>query len=341
MSGLLFSLSNTVLATASNGHSGLSLMQILMIVVPSTLLWAAPLVFTSLGGVFSERSGVVNIGLEGLMVIGAFSSIVFNLTFSDTFGSATPWIALLVAMAAGAIFSILHAVAAITFRADHTVSGVAINLLAVGLTMFLVKLIYDKGETDIIKHSFGKVDIPILKKIPYIGEIFFQNTYWTSFVAIIVAVIAWFFIYKTPFGLRLRSVGEHPMAADTMGINVTKMRYYGVIISGALGGIGGGVYAQSISQNFNHATISGQGFMALAAMIFGKWHPLGAMGAALFFGFAQSISIIGSSLPFLSNIPNVYLFIAPYVLTILALTGFIGRAEAPKADGVHYIKGSR
>ncbi|KLT19997.1 ABC transporter permease [Neobacillus vireti] len=316
-------------------------MQILMIVVPSTLLWAAPLVFTSLGGVFSERSGVVNIGLEGLMVIGAFSSIVFNLTFSDTFGSATPWIALLVAMAAGAIFSILHAVAAITFRADHTVSGVAINLLAVGLTMFLVKLIYDKGETDIIKHSFGKVDIPILKKIPYIGEIFFQNTYWTSFVAIIVAVIAWFFIYKTPFGLRLRSVGEHPMAADTMGINVTKMRYYGVIISGALGGIGGGVYAQSISQNFNHATISGQGFMALAAMIFGKWHPLGAMGAALFFGFAQSISIIGSSLPFLSNIPNVYLFIAPYVLTILALTGFIGRAEAPKADGVHYIKGSR
>ncbi|WHY88995.1 ABC transporter permease [Neobacillus novalis] len=316
-------------------------MQILMIVVPSTLLWAAPLVFTSLGGVFSERSGVVNIGLEGLMVIGAFSSIVFNLTFSDTFGSATPWIALLVAMAAGAIFSILHAVAAITFRADHTVSGVAINLLAVGLTMFLVKLIYDKGETDIIKHSFGKVDIPVLKKIPYIGEIFFQNTYWTSFVAIIVAVIAWFFIYKTPFGLRLRSVGEHPMAADTMGINVTKMRYYGVIISGALGGIGGGVYAQSISQNFNHATISGQGFMALAAMIFGKWHPLGAMGAALFFGFAQSISIIGSSLPFLSNIPNVYLFIAPYVLTILALTGFIGRAEAPKADGVHYIKGSR
>lgn len=341
MSGLLFSLSNTVLATASNTHSGLSLMQILMIVVPSTLLWAAPLVFTSLGGVFSERSGVVNIGLEGLMVIGAFSSIVFNLTFADTFGSATPWIALLVAMAAGAIFSILHAVAAITFRADHTVSGVAINLLAVGLTMFLVKLIYDKGETDIIKHSFGKVDIPYLSKIPYIGEIFFQNTYWTSFVAILVAVIAWYFIYKTPFGLRLRSVGEHPMAADTMGINVTKMRYYGVIISGALGGIGGGVYAQSISQNFNHATISGQGFMALAAMIFGKWHPLGAMGAALFFGFAQSISIIGSSLPFLSNIPNVYLFIAPYVLTILALTGFIGRAEAPKADGVHYIKGSR
>ncbi|WP_374049841.1 ABC transporter permease [Neobacillus sp. PS3-34] len=316
-------------------------MQILMIVIPSTLLWAAPLVFTALGGVFSERSGVVNIGLEGLMVVGAFSAVVFNITFAGTFGHATPWIALLVAMVAGAIFSILHAVAAITFRADHTVSGVAINLLATGLTLFLVKLIYNKGETDIIKESFNKIDVPVLKDIPFIGKLFFQNTYWTSFVAILVAIVAWYIIYKTPFGLRLRSVGEHPMAADTMGINVTKMRYLGVIISGALGGIGGGVYAESISSNFSHSTISGQGFMALAAMIFGKWHPLGAMGAAIFFGFAQSISIIGSSLPFLKSIPDVYLLIAPYVLTILALTGFIGRAEAPKADGVHYIKGSR
>ncbi|WML43764.1 ABC transporter permease [Neobacillus sp. PS3-40] len=319
----------------------MSFMQILTIIIPSTLLWAAPLIFTALGGVFSERSGVVNIGLEGLMVIGAFSAIVFNLTFASTFGSATPWISLLVAMVAGAIFSILHAVASITFRADHTVSGVAINLLATGLTLFLVKLIYNKGETDIIQNSFGKIDVPILKDIPFIGKIFFQNTYWTSFVAILIAILAWYIIYKTPFGLRLRSVGEHPMAADTMGINVTKMRYLGVIISGALGGIGGGVYAESISSNFSHSTISGQGFMALAAMIFGKWHPIGAMGAALFFGFAQSISIIGSSLPLLKTIPDVYLLIAPYVLTILALTGFIGRAEAPKADGIHYIKGSR
>src|SRR5579875_63309 len=312
----------------------MSFMQILMIIVPSTLLWAAPLVFTALGGVFSERSGVINIGLEGLMWVGAFTSIVFNLTFVHVFGNATPWIALLVAMLAGAVFSLLHAVAAITFRADHTVSGVAINLLATGLTLFLVKFIYNKGETDIIQKGFNKIDIPVLKDIPIIGKIFFQNTYWVSFLAIIVAIIAWYIIYKTPFGLRLRSVGEHPMAADTMGINVTKMRYIGVILSGALGGIGGGVYAEAISSNFSHATISGQGFMALAAMIFGKWHPLGAMGAAIFFGFAQSLSIIGSSLPFLKSIPSVYLLIAPYVLTILALTGFIGRAEAPKADGV-------
>ncbi|PLR84274.1 sugar ABC transporter permease [Bacillus canaveralius] len=319
----------------------MGLMDILLIIIPSTLLWAAPLIFTALGGNFSERSGVVNIGLEGLMVIGAFAAIVFNLTFVDSLGNLTPWIALLVAMVVGALLSVLHAVASITFRADQTVSGVAINLLAVGAALFLVKLIYGKGQTDIIQKGFSKVDIPLLSDIPLLGELFFSNTYYTSYVAIVFAFIAWYVMFKTPFGLRLRAVGEHPMAADTMGINVTRMRYIGVIISGGLAGIGGGVYAQAISSDFSHATISGQGFMALAALIFGKWHPLGAMGAALFFGFAQSLSIIGSSLPFLKNVPNVYLLITPYVLTILALAGFIGRAEAPKASGTHYIKGSR
>ncbi|PLR86171.1 MULTISPECIES: ABC transporter permease [Bacillus] len=319
----------------------MGLMDILLIIIPSTLLWAAPLIFTALGGNFSERSGVVNIGLEGLMVIGAFAAIVFNLTFVDSLGNLTPWIALLVAMVVGALLSVLHAVASITFRADQTVSGVAINLLAVGAALFLVKLIYGKGQTDIIQKGFSKVDIPLLSDIPLLGDLFFSNTYYTSYVAIVFAFIAWYVMFKTPFGLRLRAVGEHPMAADTMGINVTRMRYIGVIISGGLAGIGGGVYAQAISSDFSHATISGQGFMALAALIFGKWHPLGAMGAALFFGFAQSLSIIGSSLPFLKNVPNVYLLITPYVLTILALAGFIGRAEAPKASGTHYIKGSR
>lgn len=320
----------------------MGLMDVLLIVIPSSLLFAAPLIFTALGGNFSERAGVVNIGLEGLMVMGAFSSIVFNLTFADSLGVWTPWVSLLVAMVVGALFSILHAVASITFRADQTVSGVAINLLAAGLAMFLVKLIYDgKGQTGTIRYSFKKIDIPVLKDIPVIGDLFFSNTYWTSYLAIVVAIIVWFVMYKTPFGLRLRSVGEHPMAADTMGINVTKMRYIAVILSGAFGGIGGGVFAQSITNDFTHATISGQGFMALAALIFGKWNPLGAMGAAIFFGFAQSLSIVGSSLPFLENIPSVYLLIAPYVLTIIALTGFIGRADAPKASGVPYIKGSR
>ncbi|MEH7799655.1 ABC transporter permease [Bacillus pumilus] len=316
-------------------------LQILEIIVPATLVYAAPLILTALGGVFSERSGVVNIGLEGLMVVGAFSSIIFNLFFADTFGALTPWLGLLVGMAIGGLFSLIHAVATITFRADQTVSGVAINMLALGATLFVVKLIYGKAQTDKITEPFYKGDIPLLSDIPIIGDIFFKDVYYTSILALALAVVAWFVLFKMPFGLRLRAVGEHPMAADTMGIKVYRMRYIGVIISGLFGGLGGAVYASTIALDFSHATITGQGFIALAALVFGKWHPFGAMGAALFFGFAQSLSIIGSLLPLFQDIPNVYMLIAPYVLTILALTGFIGRADAPKALGTPYLKGKR
>ncbi|MED0863871.1 ABC transporter permease [Bacillus safensis] len=316
-------------------------LQILEIIVPATLVYAAPLILTALGGVFSERSGVVNIGLEGLMVVGAFSSIIFNLFFADTFGALTPWLGLLVGMAVGGLFSLIHAVATITFRADQTVSGVAINMLALGATLFVVKLIYGKAQTDKITEPFYKGDIPLLSDIPIIGDIFFKDVYYTSILALALAVVAWFVLFKIPFGLRLRAVGEHPMAADTMGIKVYRMRYIAVFISGLFGGLGGAVYASTIALDFSHATITGQGFIALAALVFGKWHPFGAMGAALFFGFAQSLSIIGSLLPLFQDIPNVYMLIAPYVLTILALTGFIGRADAPKALGTPYLKGKR
>ncbi|MEE3677939.1 ABC transporter permease [Bacillus safensis] len=316
-------------------------LQILEIIVPATLVYAAPLILTALGGVFSERSGVVNIGLEGLMVVGAFSSIIFNLFFADTLGALTPWLGLLVGMAVGGLFSLIHAVATITFRADQTVSGVAINMLALGATLFVVKLIYGKAQTDKITEPFYKGDIPLLSDIPIIGDIFFKDVYYTSILALALAVVAWFVLFKMPFGLRLRAVGEHPMAADTMGIKVYRMRYIAVFISGLFGGLGGAVYASTIALDFSHATITGQGFIALAALVFGKWHPFGAMGAALFFGFAQSLSIIGSLLPLFQDIPNVYMLIAPYVLTILALTGFIGRADAPKALGTPYLKGKR
>ncbi|WP_425457719.1 ABC transporter permease [Bacillus massilioanorexius] len=303
---------------------------------------AAPLIFTALGGVFSERSGVVNIGLEGLMVFGAFTSIVFNLTFADQLGGLTPWVAMLVSMVVGMVFSLLHAVASITFRANQVVSGVAINFLATGLCLFLVKLLYDgKGQTDFIQQTFSKIDIPILSKIPVIGDIFFSHQYAIAYIALIIPFIAWYVLFKTPFGLRIRAVGEHPMAADTMGVNVSKIRYLSVVISGALAGIGGGIHATTVTLDFSHATINGQGFMALAAMIFGKWHPLGALGAALFFGLANSLSIVGAQLPFFKDLPSFYLTVAPYVLTIIALTGFIGRAVAPKASGEPYIKGSR
>lgn len=275
------------------------------------------------------------------MVVGAFSSIIFNLFFADTFGALTPWLGLLVGMAVGGLFSLIHAVATITFRADQTVSGVAINMLALGATLFVVKLIYGKAQTDKITEPFYKGDIPLLSDIPIIGDIFFKDVYYTSILALAFAVVAWFVLFKMPFGLRLRAVGEHPMAADTMGIKVYRMRYIAVFISGLFGGLGGAVYASTIALDFSHATITGQGFIALAALVFGKWHPFGAMGAALFFGFAQSLSIIGSLLPLFQDIPNVYMLIAPYVLTILALTGFIGRADAPKALGTPYLKGKR
>ncbi|MBD3109377.1 ABC transporter permease [Bacillus sp. AGMB 02131] len=319
----------------------MSFVEILHIIIPSMIALAAPLIFTAIGGVFSERAGVVNIGLEGLMVFGAFTSIVFTLSFGDSLGAWTPWLAIIAAMAVGMLFSLLHAVASISFRADQTVSGVALNFLAAGLCLFLVKLMYDKGQTDRISVRFDKTDIPLLSDIPVIGEIFFQNVYVISYIAIIVPFIVWYVIYKTPFGLRIRAVGEHPMAADTMGINVTRVRYMGVILSGAFAGIGGAIHAITVTNDFSHATINGQGFMAIAAMIFGKWHPLGALGAALFFGLAQSLSVVGASLPFFSEIPKVYLDILPYVLTIIALAGFIGRADAPKASGKPYIKGNR
>lgn len=319
----------------------MNIVDLLQSIIPPALFFSAPLIFAALGGVFSERSGVVNIGLEGLMVMGAFVGVVFNLTFADTLGMWTPWISILVAMVVSAIFSLIHAVASITFRADQVVSGVAINFLALGLGVFLTKQWYDKGQTDMVNRPFYTTDIPLLSEIPVLGPILFQGIYLTNYLAIALAFVAWYVLYKTSFGLRLRAVGEHPMAADTNGISVYKMRYVAVVLSGALAGIGGSVFALTIALNFSHATIVGQGFMSLAAVIFGKWHPLGAMGAALFFGFAQSLSVISAGIPLLDDVPQVFLLIAPYVLTILALAGFIGRAEAPKANGIPYIKGSR
>lgn len=316
----------------------MSMTTVLSILVSSMLIYAAPLIFTSIGGAYSEHAGVVNVGLEGIMVMGAFAGIVFNLTFADTFGNLTIWLSLLAGGLVGLVFSLIHAVATITFRADHVVSGTVLNLLAPSLAIFLVKAIYGKGQTDNIDLSFGKFDFPILSKIPVLGDIFFKNTSIMGYIAILFSFLAWFIMFKTKFGLRLRSVGEHPQAADTLGINVYLMRYCGVMISGLLGGIGGALYAQSVSVNFAVTTIVGPGFIALAAMIFGKWNPIGAMLSSLFFGLSQSLAVISTQIPFLSHIPSVYLQIAPYVLTIIVFAVFFGKTVAPKADGINYIK---
>ncbi|MFU2164073.1 ABC transporter permease [Streptococcus pluranimalium] len=316
----------------------MSLMTILTLLVSSMLIYASPLILTSIGGTFSERSGIVNVGLEGIMVMGAFAGIIFNLSFSDVLGDATPWIATLVGGLVGIVFSLLHAIATVNLRADHIVSGTVLNLMAPALSVFLVKAFYGKGQTDNIQEAFGKFDFPVLSQIPILGDIFFKGTSLVAYVAIAISFLSWYVLYKTTFGLRLRSVGEHPQAADTLGINVYRMRYYGVMISGFLGGMGGAVYAQSISVNFAASTILGPGFIALAAMIFGKWNPMGAMLSSLFFGISQSLAVIGNQLPLLSKIPTVYLQMAPYVLTIIVLAVFFGQAVGPKAAGKNYIK---
>ena len=315
------------------------MINLLSLIVSSTLVYSAPLIFTALGGVFSERSGVVNVGLEGIMVMGAFSAIVFNLLFTQGGQSWGPWLGLLVAGLVGVVFALIHAVATVYLRADHVISGTVLNLVAPSLAVFLTRVLFDnKGQTDIIKNFFGKYNFPLLSDIPVIGPIFFRSTSLPAYVGILVAFICYFILFKTRFGLRLRAVGENPQAADTLGINVYALRIAGVLISGFFGGVGGAVLAQSISMNFSGSTIAGQGFMSMAAMIFGRWNPIGAMGAALFFGFAQSLAVIGSQVPYISEISPVYLQIAPYVITILVLIVLGRKSAGPAANGTTYIK---
>ena len=316
----------------------MNLQAVLQNIIASALIYSAPLILTALGGTFSERSGVINIGLEGIMVIGAFSSVVFNLTFAQTFGSWTPWVSMIVGGLVGVLFSLFHAVATINWRADHIISGTVINLLAPALALFFTHVLYDRKQTDYVSKSFGYYTVPVLSKIPVIGPILFKNTSAPAIFGIGVAILSWFLLYKTRFGLRLRSVGENPQAADTLGINVYKMKYAGVLLSGLLGGLGGAIQAQAIALNFSGSTVAGQGFIAMAAMIFGKWNPLGAMGAAIFFGFAQSLAVTGHYVPILRNVPGVWLQVAPYALTIIALIVVVGGSKGPAANGKTYIK---
>jgi len=308
--------------------------------VHDTIVFSTALIFAALGGLYSERSGVVNIALEGMMIIGAFSGAVITNLIQDS-GSIAPWIGFIAAAIAGAIFALPHAVASITFKADQVVSGVALNFLAAGLAVYLTKIIYNgAGQTTTLTEVFHKWEIPGLAQIPYLGHAIFE-AYPTSFLAFLVVFLTWFLLFKTSFGLRLRAVGEHPRAADTVGINVKRMRYIAVMISGGLAAMGGATITLTTTSNFSHNTISGQGFIALAALIFGKWHPAGAMGAALFFGIAQAIKALVQVYGLTQYVPTEFIFMLPYVLTILVMAGFVGRSSAPAALGKPYETGSR
>ncbi|ADM69208.1 ABC transporter permease [Paenibacillus polymyxa] len=310
--------------------------------IHTTLVFATAIIFASLGGVFSEKSGVTNLGLEGLMVFGAFAAGVggFYAEQAGLGGTSAAWVGVLSAAVFGILVSLIHAVASITFKADQVISGIVINFLAAGSTLYMVKLLFEgDGDTGRIQ-GFNEISIPYLVDIPIAGKAFFQ-AYPTTYLAILLVIIGYFTLYKTPFGLRLRSVGEHPGAADTVGIKVNRLRYIGVMISGALAGIGGATITLTTTNMFSHNTVSGQGYIAIAAMIFGKWNPLGAFGAAVFFGFSQAIRNYVQLFAWSQSIPQEIIFMLPYLLTIIVLVAAVGRSRAPAALGQLYDPSKR
>lgn len=289
---------------------------------------ATPLIFAALGGIFSERSGVVNIALEGMMLIGAFTAMFV------TYHTGLPWVGVLGAIAAGALIGLLHAVFCIRYRANQVVTGTAINIFAGGLTVFLLRYFFGAAGTSPSVNTIADITIPVLNRIPWIGRVIGRHNPLV-YLALLAVVVVHIILYKTPWGLRLRAVGEHPRAADTVGVNVFRMRYLAVIISGSLAGLGGTYLSIAHLSRFSEGMTAGRGFIALAAVIFGKWTPFGALGACLFFGYADALQMRLQDV----GIPTQFMNMLPYILTIVALVGFIGKAVGPKASGQPYIKG--
>jgi general nucleoside transport system permease protein len=283
----------------------------------STIRSSTPLILAALGGMFSERSGVINIALEGMMLAGAFTAAAV------TYAVGNPFVGLLGGMGAGALIAAIHAVACIKYRADQVVTGTAINILMIGIPGFLSGAFFlSSGSTPQIPKEQLVPDAPI----------------WIAFALV---PLAWYVLYKTPFGLRLRSVGENPEAADAAGVAVAKMRYAGVLLSGLLAGLGGAYLSIGQSSLFTRNMTSGRGFIALAALIFGKWRPVQTMLACLLFGFTEAVTNQMQGvvkLPSGEDVPIQFIHMIPYVLTIVVLAGFIGSSRPPKSLGIPYEK---
>lgn len=317
-------------------------METIYFLVQQTMLFSIPLLLVALGGMFSERSGVVNIALEGIMIIGAFTGIFFISRFGNLFSPTTTlFIAIIISALSGLIFSLLHAYASINMSADQVISGTALNIFAPAFAIYVTRAIQVVQQISFV-NNFRIESVPVLGNIPIIGNLLFKNAYITTYLGFIILALSWFALYKTRFGLRLRSCGEHPQAADSVGINVYKMRYFGVAISGALAGIGGLVFVIPTSTNFN-ATVAGYGFLALAVLIFGQWKPMRILYAAFFFGLMKTLASAYSGIPILANLPisnSVYKMI-PYITTIIVLAFTSKNSQAPKASGLPYDKSVR
>ena len=321
-------------------------MDVLVYIIQHALPVMIPLLLVALGGMFSERSGVINIALEGIMLVGAFSGTLF-VYFIQNMGMGPQTmllLAMVVAAIAGALYALLLGVAAVHLKADQTISGTALNMLVPAFMLLFCKMTFNSdGVTTNVAFYIQK--IPVLGDIPVIGPLFFQKTYLTVILGLIILYICTIFFYKTKLGLRLRACGEHPQAADSVGINVYRMRYLGVILSGVLGGIGGFFYAVSVMDgNSNgHTGVAGFGFLALAVMIFGQWKPLLIAMAALFFAFLRTVAYSVPLIPFLANlgIDNSVYKMLPYIATMIILAFTSKKSKAPKAEGIPYDKGQR
>ncbi len=303
---------------------------------------AIPLLIVALGGLFSERSGIVNIALEGIMVFGQFFGIITIFLLQDRMsGQGLYILAMIVASIAGMLISTIHAYAAINMNADQTISGTAINMFAPAFTVFVARLFYSVKEIP-FKNTFLIRKVPILGDIPFIGKLFFQRVYISTFIGLIILVISIFVIYKTRFGLRLRAAGENPHALDAAGVNVYKIRWIAVLISGALAGLGGLIITVPISIAFS-GTANGYGFLALAILIFGQWKPLNLLFTSLFFALALTIANTYSVIPVLVKlgIPDQFFKMFPYIATLVVLVFTSKKSTAPRAAGKPYDQGQR
>ena len=294
--------------------------------ISTIMMLAAPILIIATGGMICERSGVTNVGLDGLMSIGACTAaIVHQLMEAAGVGRISLTVALLVAALVSMLISVLHAIASVDLKADQTISGTGINLLAAGITVFACQRIYGTDRSTEFKMGMVKDGL---------------GFYPTLYIAIVVVVLAWFLLYKTPFGMHLRACGEHPAAADSVGINVRRIRYIGVLSSGFLGGLARGCAVLTQTIQYTNTFVNGRGFIALAAVAFGRWTPLGVTGASLLFGTSLALSTISAMTPALKAIPTQVFNIIPYLVTLIALVIFSGRDYAPKAVGIPYEKGS-
>jgi ABC-type uncharacterized transport system permease subunit len=298
--------------------------------ISSSFVRATPIVLAALCGVISERAGVINIGIEGIMLISAQVAVVTATVTQNL------WVGLIMAILAGALVAALHVFLIIRFKVDQIVSGVAINIVGAGVTSFIAQRFLEPA-TDTFNNSgiFPIITIPLFSKIPILGPMLFENNI-IVYLMVILVIAMQVMLYKTPWGLRTRAVGEHPKAADTLGVNVFLMRYVNVIIGGMIAGIGGAYFTIGSVGRFDEFMTAGKGFIGLAAMIFGKWNPVGAFASSLIFGFADSLQVKLQILRV--PIPSEFLLMAPYIVTMIILTGVVGRAIPPAADGQPYEK---